>query len=151
MLPTKYIRSRLTIRPEMIREILSVAKDELLDTSSRHASRMSSLRRTNRKVRFLENRYGSATKIPAALPSSEAAAAPATPMRRNFMNTTSRMMFTPLAAITEPIASLERLSTMANPDRIRFTPTNGVESSVKNVYRATSSVIAPLLDKMPLK
>ena len=49
------------------------------------------------------------------------------------------------------MASLEWLSTMAKLDRTRFTPTNGADSSVKKTYRATSSVMAPLLVRMPLK
>ena len=69
--------------------------------------------------------------MPAAFPSREAAAAPATPMRRYFIKTTSSTMFTPLAATTEPMASLERSSRMAKLERTRLTPTKGDESRVK--------------------
>ena len=56
MLPTKYIRSRFTVRPEKMREALSVAKEEQDEASSRPVSRRSSARRTKRKVRFLDSR-----------------------------------------------------------------------------------------------
>ena len=52
-------------------------------------------------------------------------------MRRYFIKTTSSTMFTPLAATTEPMASLERSSRMAKLERTRLTPTKGDESRVK--------------------
>ena len=40
---------------------------------------------------------------------------------------------------------------MAKPDSIRFSPTNGADSRVKKVYLATSPMMLPLLDRIPLK
>ena len=49
MLPTKYIKSRFTVRPEKMREALSVAKEEQDEASSRPVSRRPSARETKKE------------------------------------------------------------------------------------------------------
>lgn len=132
MLPTKYIRSRFTVRPEKMREALSVAKEEQDEASSRPVSRRSSARQDKAEGAFFGQKVGkhhqNARRVAEQGSRGRAGDAHAQILHKDNVQHDVHSVGGNDRAHGQ---HLERSSRMAKLERTRLTPTKGDESRVK--------------------